>query len=284
MVNFEQNLLINERYNNICKRIEIYLEGFGRDKVREILKNRKWQLFCLVLVVTVIVAVNVDIWQSLTASNEGLDGDSHLNSDASEQVSSTSTETNSTFTWLNFTFTWGPESQKIVQSVFCLKISMRLTSGGDVMTLIIESNDDDRNGWDYIGLVFDTNQNGYIDRGDSPCGLFANNQTIPETALDDEGFLWFAEIPITLGPQRVSFNSTTGYTFRISFPAVILRNFHDWDDYDLAACWHPTLFLREENNALHICFHDEDSSDPLLDGGEFVFARFSFDIPEGVEA
>jgi hypothetical protein len=197
--------------------------------------------------------VSLNLCQGFYASNNGSGGNPSANNDASGQM--------------NFTFTWGSDSQKIVQGEFRLKVSIKwdvVTIVENVtmetLTMYIEASDDDYEGWDYIGLVFDTNQDGHIDVHDDSIALFANNMT-QWSVLCEHGFLGFAEMMPMSGPQRVSFDPDTGYIFAIQFPC--------W-------CWgqDPMQSLKKEaNNPIHICFYDN--------GLAKVFVRFLFYIPEG---
>lgn len=215
--------------------------------MREILRNRKWQLFSLVLAIALIISIGFNVYQSFNTSNQCSNGD------ASGQM--------------NFTFTWGPDNQKIVQGMFRLEITVTWGEGDNV-SMVIKANDDEYNEWDYIGLVFDTNQNGHIDLHDEAYGLFANNMTLP-SILCEHGFLGFAECPPRLGPQKVSFNPDAGYTFTVQFPYL--------DEYAVLD-WNPAQSLRKGyDNPLHLCFHDEDAAG-YTSG---VFVRFLFYIPEG---
>jgi len=212
--------------------------------MREFMKNRKWQLLCLVLATALIVSVSLNMYQRFYASDDGSGGNPSSNSDASQEM--------------NFTFTWGPDTQKIVQGVFRLEISMRLY--GENLSMVITTNDDDYEERDYLGLVFDINQDDHIDVHDESYALFADNMTQP-SALWEHGFLGFALTPPRPGPQKVSFSPDTGYTFAIQFPCPGYW-VHD-----------PRQSLKEEaNNPLHICFYDSDRAK--------VFVRFLFYIPK----
>ena len=83
---------------------------------------------------------------------------------------------------------------------------------------VVKINDDDYNEWDCLIMIFDRNQNGVIDLGntDQPHGLWANNLTAP-AVLSENGDLVFAEIPPRRGPHKCTFDSNTGYTFDVSF-------------------------------------------------------------------
>lgn len=210
--------------------------------MKEILRNRKWQLFSLVLATALITSISLNIYQNFSGSNGASNGNPN----------------NEKNTPMNFIFTWGPDTQKIVQGTFVLKIW--LTLDGENLTMIIKANDDDYSQWDYIGLVFDTNQNGSIDAGltgDESYGLFADNYTIPVSQLLNSGYLKFLVYCIELGPHRVSFTDE-GYIFTIQFP---FRN------------WNPASLIKNGNNPLHICYYDHDVQ-------KYVFVRFSFFVAE----
>lgn len=212
--------------------------------------NRTWQLLCLILTIALIFSVSLNIYQSFDASNDGSDGNPSSNSNASEEM--------------NFTFTGGSDSQKIVQGEFRLEIRMRWY--GENLSMVITANDDDYEEWDYIGLVFDTNQDGHIDIHDTSYALLANNLTIPSVLLE-HGFLGFAQIAPRSGPQKVSFSPDTSHTFTVQFPCS--------DGY--GGEWNPAQSLKKANdNSLHLCFHDKDVADYTMG----VFIRFLFYLPE----
>jgi len=180
-----------------------------------------------------------------------------------------SNSTNSTNNTMNFTFTWGPDTQKIVHGTLRLEISITWgvtpNSTNKWLFMVVRVNDDDYNPWDYLGLVFDMNENGVIDLGfeDNPFGLWVNNMTAP-SGLMENGFLGFAETMPTPGPHTCTFDPDTGYTFRIFFPTP------PWPG---SSTYNPAEVLREEyENPLHICFEDT--------GGGRVFVRFPFYILE----
>ena len=193
--------------------------------------------------------------------DDNLNGQAIFSADAEADKQVTSVFTSTNYTWMNFTFTWGPDTQRIIQGEFQLKICMRWNNDNNRITkIIITANDDDYNAGDYVGLVFDTNKNGYIDSNDISRGLFANNMTQPSFLMEN-GFLAFAECIPTQGPQVVSFDPDNGYVFTI--PPVNPVNL-----------WFPMESMNiGSNNPLHICFYDRDLGS--------VFIRFLFYIPEG---
>jgi hypothetical protein len=200
-------------------------------------------------------------------SNENLQSDNDYSkqtifvsgNDADVQGISIFTSTN--LTWMNFTFLWGSDTQRIVQGEFQLDICLRWNNNRNTVTkIVIMVNDDDYNAGDYVGLVFDTNKNGYIDSYDISRGLFANNMTQP-SILTDSGFLCFAECIPTEGLQVVSFDPDQGYVFTIP-PTNPVNLWFPMDSINIGS-----------NNRLHVCFYDRD--------GGSIFTRFLFYIPEG---
>jgi hypothetical protein len=206
--------------------------------------NRKWQLFSLVLTAALVASLSVNTWQTYNGSHGGSDGNNSSNDDVTEPM--------------NFTFTWGPENQRIINGTFGLKVWFALD--GENLTMIIKTNDDDYSVSDYIGLVFDSNQNGYIDTGDRSYALLACNYTCPLTELQESGYLKFLVWCIMEGPHKVTF-SDEGYTFIVKFP------FHDWNP--------GSVIKRGSDNPMHMCFYDISSDPP-----QGVFVRFSFYTPE----
>lgn len=161
---------------------------------------------------------------------------------------------NFTSDWMNFTFTWGPDSQRIIQGTLRLTISLRRSTSwiifkGEVILLeellhiIVDVNDDDYCGWDYLGLVFDTNQNDVIDIGsvDDPHLFLANNMSVyysRSTFLRKDGLLGWAQVrPLKEGLHTCTFDPTTGYTFKTSYRE-------------------PELKLPNYSTRLHVCFYD----------------------------
>ena len=214
-------------------------------RMKEILRNRNWQLLCLILAMALMVSMSFNIYQNFSGSNCASNGNPN----------------NGENTPMNFTFTWGPDTQKIVQGTFVLEIW--LTLDGENLTMIIEANDDEYDPADYIGLIF------FNSSEHEPYGLFTDNMTITPPILTERGLLCFPMYPPELGPHKVTFDPKTGYTFNAEFP---------WVDQH-GKEWNPARLLKRGDlytgwNMLHVCFHD-------VDGGG-VFARFSFYIPEEV--
>ncbi len=120
---------------------------------------------------------------------------------------------------MNFTFTWGPDSQNIVHGEFRPEIRMRWY--GDNLSMMITANDDDYEEPDYIGLVFDINQDDHIDVHDESYALYADNMTQP-SILTEQGFLCFALTPPRLGPQKVSFDRhQLCFHYPVSMPGIL---------------------------------------------------------------
>lgn len=178
-------------------------------------------------------------------------------------------------TYLNFTFTWGSGTQSIVDGTLTMRILLEpLYGSADIsdnccsLLIAVRINDDEYNPEDYVGIVFDRNENGMIDSGNALCGyadiplaLFANNTTLP-SFLANNGLL--CPMPIELGtmpyePRPASllwgctFKPEIGYTFL------------------LAPCFISTV-LKAGANVMHVCFWDEN-------GGGF-YSRFSFQLKD----
>ena len=99
-----------------------------------------------------------------------------------------------------------------------MSVKWGYNSKADYLSFIININDDDYNKKDYIGLIFDRNQNDMIDLGmiDKPYGLWADGMTAP-SALMENGGLAFAEMPPEPGGLKSTFDPEKGYTFEIPF-------------------------------------------------------------------
>lgn len=168
----------------------------------------------------------------------------------------------------DFVFTWGSDEQNIVEGTFRLEIW--LTLEGENLTLIIKANDDEYSEYDNIGLVFDTDQNGYLDKKDEAYALGADNTTITHAMLSDYGIISVPSSIPELGPHRATFDYKTGYTFIVNFPWV--------DQYGKE--WNPASALKigespySARNPLHIVFSDS---------GNVVFVQFQFYIFEEAE-
>ena len=267
-------------------------------KAREVFRNRKWHLACLVLVASLIVSAGFNIRQVFDVHEDGLSENPLTNPSKSNYDTNitnwllvafpyfvgkiNATLGNDTspwpsaqienFTWLNFTFTWGPESQRIVNGEFCLKVSIgfrtittiRLTDSSvgvyhDVI-MVVEADDHDYNGLDCMGFVFDTNQNGYIDTDDRAYAAFANGETF-HALLDVSGFLVVA-LPQPSCHHAI-FDPAKGYTFTY-YPCC------GESGLDFLQC-----LKKGGDNPLHICF-----SKPAY--GRGVFVSFLFNIPDGL--
>jgi hypothetical protein len=168
---------------------------------------------------------------------------------------------------MDFTFSWGSDRQKIVKGTFRLGISMKVN--GDNVTVVITANDDEYDDYDYVGLVFDTNQNDYIDLNDQSYGLWTNNYTAHSLLLES-GFLGWAQDTPVRGPQNVTFDKSSGYTFNIAFPFYYPTNPNKpWYD--------PAAAIKNGLNQLHVCFYDYNASQTSA-GMEGVFTRFNFNV------
>ena len=162
-----------------------------------------------------------------------------------------------------FVFSWGRSSQRIVNGTFVLTLRMWLS--GDNLTVIATANDDEYDRFDYLGLVFDTNQNGYIDTCDEPYGLWADNMTVI-SHLWNHGFLSFTQGRPTIGPQKVTFQSASGYTFNVEFPYYFYGT----------QLWDPYRSINNGLNQMHVIFYDDNASMAGQMGA--VFGRFSFEL------
>jgi hypothetical protein len=190
-------------------------------------KNHTFALFYISIISICLFGslVSKNLYSSKnTVPNKSIDEQSVLSATTTEtckQVVNVSTSAN--YTWMNFTFTWGPDTQKIVSGDFHLNVYMRWgsvtigTETTETLKIIIEANDDDYEDWDYIGIVLDTSQNGYIDSNDDSILLFANEMH-KLSILCDDGFLAFGECMPLQGSHNVLFDAETGYTFSLQFP------------------------------------------------------------------
>jgi len=110
--------------------------------------------------------------------------------------------------------------QKIINGTLRLNITFESTNNS--ANIVATINDDDYNGYDFLGLVFDLNGNGFIDVGglDYPYMLFASNRTYYRNhgvVLTKDGTIW---TPIELAPMKsfqhnCTFIEGIGYTFNI---------------------------------------------------------------------
>ncbi len=212
-----------------------------------VLLIQRWQVLSLVLVGMLGVSLGFNFYEAFYASRGGQNE------------------------MMDFTFSWGPDKQKIVNGTFRLGVSMTVT--GDNVMMVVRANDDEYDDYDYVGLVFDTNGNGYIDAGDEPYGLYANNLTGP-TILTDHGFLGWAQVRPIRGPQNVTFSPDAGYTFVVQFPFFRPGSLSNQPWFD------PVTALRKGmDNPLHVCFHDE-SYDCSGANSSGVSTRFTFYVPK----
>jgi hypothetical protein len=216
--------IINVKYSVIHSfKVRKRTKEWRKTRMKEILRNRKWQLFSLVLAIALVISLSFNIYQNFSDFN--------------------CASNNKENTPMDFTFTWGPDTQKIVNGTFVLEIW--LTLDRENLTITIKANDDEYDPADYIGLIFFNNSE-Y-----EPYGLFANNMTINPPILTERGLLGFPLYPPELGPHKVTFDPETGYTFNTEFPWVDQHG-DEWD---------PARLLKRGSlytgwNMLHICFFD----------------------------
>ncbi len=172
------------------------------------------------------------------------------------------TANQSVATCMNFTFMWGPDAQSNVNGTFRMEISLRLSIGADVpytarwLQVVVNVNDVDYDPWDYLGLVFDMNENGVIDSGEAAIALLPNNITLP-AGLGKNGFLIFPQCeprPAYKG-WECTFTPEIGYTFRLTF-----------SEEPYGAPYFPHGVLKTGTNSLHVCF------------GGTIYSRFTFQL------
>jgi hypothetical protein len=165
-----------------------------------------------------------------------------------------------------FVFSWDSKSQRIVNETFVLTLKMWLDNQN--LTVVATANDDEYDWFDYLGLVFDSNQNGHIDTGDEAIGLWASNYTVTSTLLEFGLFGFSQAVPVR-GPQDVTFDASKGYIFTVHFPFYYPSRLDTpWFD--------PGASLVDGMNQVHVCFYDDNSSGlGRMDG---VFSRFSYEL------
>jgi len=170
--------------------------------------------------------------------------------------------------YMNFTFTWGMGTQSIVNGTLTMRILLEpLYGSADIsdnccsLLIAVRINDDEYNPEDYVGIVFDRNENGMIDSGnglyglaDFPFVLFADNIT-SLSFLANNGFLYGTYYEPRPAPLLwgCTFKPEIGYTFL------------------LAPCFVSTA-LKAGANVMHVCFWDENG------GG--VYTRFTFQLKD----
>jgi len=205
--------------------------------------QRRWKILSLVLLLGLIASLTWNVYSTffINSSNEAANVP------------------------LEFSFAWSNESQRIVNDTF--RLSLKIWLNGENLTMIITANDDEFDAGDYVGLVFDTDQNGYIDLGDESYGLFACNRTGPSD-LGEDGLLAWAQVPSRPGPQNVTYVPLIGYTFVVQFP-------FPW----YSRQWNPAQVIRNGTyNQLHVCYFDQGAE--LKGQRGAVFARFAFYMNE----
>jgi len=248
-------------------------------KSKEAWKFRKRGLACLFLTVSLIVSLGFWIGQTGSTSEEITRENSlvgwgrrivPVNFTRGSLGLNYSTAAIWNLTWSNFTFCWGPESQRIVDGVLWINVSLcfrtcKLINESDSSVLevthdlvvVVETNAKDYYEDDYMGFVFDTNRNGRIDVGDWAYIAFANNDT-EKVSLCSDGFLAVAIGYYYAGSSyhRVTFDAAKGYNFVLYL-----------DPLDgVQQC-----LKREGDNFLHICFASAHETG--------VFVDFPFSIP-----
>jgi len=200
----------------------------------------KWKILSISLMFALAVSLGINVYSALSRQGMGVVAP------------------------LEFVFSWGPNSQRIVNATFVLTLKMWLDNQN--LTLVATANDNEYDEFDYLGLVFDTNQNGYIDTNDEPYGLWADNMTVA-SHLWSHGFLSFTQSKPISGPQKVTFESSLGYTYRVEFPYY----------YYGPPPWDPSLSIKNGTNSMHVIFYDDNASS-MFSAMEGVFTTFSFNV------
>ena len=129
----------------------------------------------------------------------------------------------------DFVFEWSSEEQDIVDGILRIEASFNWENESEELYITVRVNDDDYFGGDYIGLVFDKNNNWDV-LDDQAYVLFANNMSYywgkSVVFLGRYGRFDWATVPPRPSPfHTCTFNNKTGYTFKISFPKETI-NFH----------------------------------------------------------
>lgn len=202
----------------------------------------KWKILSISLMIALGVSLGINVYSALSGHGTQSNGP------------------------LEFTFTWGSNAQKIVNGTFVL--TLKISPDAQNLTLVATANDDEYDQFDYLGLVFDTNQNGHIDISDQAIGLWADNFTV-KSDLQEYGLLAFSQAIPVRGPQNVTFDASTGYTFTVDFPFFYpTKPEEPWFD--------PGMALVQGMNQLHVCFYDDNATELGQMNG--VFSRFSFEL------
>lgn len=164
-----------------------------------------------------------------------------------------------------FVFTWGPDVQTIVPYTLVLK--MNFTWDNESLFITARVNDDDcyehetdYYGHDWLGLAFDTDNDGYIHGygGDRAFVLAAGNWSIDDAFLNlggqvIGGYSCFVDYPSPY--HACTFDKETGYTFNINIPKTKL------DIADL------------KYRRVHVSFTDLVARPPR----NFVYVQFRFE-------
>jgi len=181
--------------------------------------ERKWFILSSVLVVCLILSVGFNVYQYLDAP-ESSTPSSYVFYFYNDYIR------NGTAVRMEVTFDWQVEN----------------------LSMTVTVNDDEYNALDYdsdyLGIVFDQNNNGRIDFGlaDQPAVFYANNRSRSESMgvylLESGGLTWpFIE---SVPCRTCTFNAETGYTFKKSFPRQAINV--------------------EPPTVVHICFDDIERS------------------------
>jgi hypothetical protein len=178
-------LIVSERLGN---------NGEGK-KERPINLKSGWFVLSLVLAVCLVVSLSVNVYQHFVIT-EGAMPKSYVFYFYNDYIR------NDTAVRIEVTFDWQVEN----------------------LSMTVTVNDDEFNEWDYVGVVFDKNENGIIDFRcvDEPYAFFAPNLTFSgymRAFLGGWGGLsWVIMRPDPSKYHTCTFNEETGYTFKISLP------------------------------------------------------------------
>ncbi len=147
-----------------------------------------------------------------------------------------------------FNFSEGPSNSYVfyfyndyIRNDTAVRVEVTFDWQAENLSMTVTVNDDEYNEWDYLGVVFDKNNNGTIDLEfeDEPYALYVDNKTRSQgqTYLYKWGGLGWVIIESSPSPYHTcTFDEETGYTFKISLSR---------QDINVEA---PT--------PIHICFYD----------------------------
>lgn len=143
--------------------------------------------------------------------------------------------------------------QYIMNGTLRLEITFKWVE--DYLSIVAKINDDDRHGFDMLGLVFDINGNGAIDLGsvDNPYMLYSSNTTIQHAVyLYKDGWIHSISLEIP-GPSTLHTCVFTeeGYTFDVKIPKsglsevaanLVYVYYQDWNIQPQPGWWVAVTF------------------------------------------